>query len=327
MTEADNLPAWTGRPGAYEVWFLTMNDARAATGYWIRSTLLAPVSGPVTGGVWFARFDRSDPSRTFGVHQVTRDVSVRDAFDVRVGDASMSSGAACGSLAGGGHRVSWDLRFGTGEETFRVLPPPLYRGSIAPTRPYAPNVDTRVGGVIEVDGDSRELEDVRAQQGHLVGTRHAERWAWAHCGDFVDEDAVVHALTATTRRGPLATPYTTFVGVRWREEWLRLSKVSRRPYFGLGTWRLDVRSRRFRLSGRVEAPARAMLRARYEDPDGTQRFCHNTEVASSRLVLFERRARGFEEVAVLESNGTTHAEWAGRAPARAVERAFVDIGA
>ncbi|MCA1727807.1 MAG: hypothetical protein LC722_09245, partial [Actinobacteria bacterium] len=60
-----------------------------------------------------------------------------------------------------------------------------------------------------------------------------------------------------------------------------------------------------------------LVRARYEDPDGSARFCHNTEVASSRFVLFERSGRraAFEEVAVLSSDGTTHAEWVGRTPA------------
>ena len=58
---------------------------------------------------------------------------------------------------------------------------------------------------------------------------------------------------------------------------------------------------------------------------GVPRFCHNTEVASARLALFERRVGGFEEIALLESNGTTHAEWAGLTPAAAVVREHVDL--
>ena len=54
---------------------------------------------------------------------------------------------------------------------------------------------------------------------------------------------------------------------------------------------------------------------RVHDPDGTPRYCHNTELASSRFVLFERGDAGFEEVGVLSSEGTTHSEWAGRTPA------------
>jgi hypothetical protein len=115
--------------------------------------------------------------------------------------------------------------------------------------------------------------------------------------------------------------------VRWQGRWIRLSKWSRRRDFGLGSWKVDLENRTFRLTGRIEAPARALLRGRYEDPDGSLRYVHNSEIASCRLALFERRAGGFEEVALLESRGTTHAEWAGRTPASAVEREFTEVGA
>src|SRR5437870_529255 len=68
VTETDNLPAWTGEPGRYEVWFLTCTDPVMGQGYWLRSTLTAPRGSPPYGAVWFARFDRADASGTFGIH-------------------------------------------------------------------------------------------------------------------------------------------------------------------------------------------------------------------------------------------------------------------
>lgn len=328
MSEEHNRPAWTGSPGAYEVWFLTCSDPASGRGYWIRSTLHAPVMGEAGGTVWFAAFDRGDPSGTFGFHRRYPFEAVKispDGFDVQIGDASFRSGRARGSLEGAGRAVRWDLEFPTGEPTYRLLPDALYRGSFAPTRPYSPNVSTTVSGTVEVDGQRFELEAAPAQQGHLFGTRHAERWAWAHCSSFVDEDAVVHALTGQGRRGPFTLPYVTSVGVLWQGRWIRMVKVSRKRDFDLGTWRIDVGNRRYRLRGRVEAAAPAIIRARYEDPDGTPRFCHNSEVSSCRLALFERKAGGFEEVALLESRGTTHAEWAGRTPASSIPHEHVEV--
>jgi hypothetical protein len=310
------------------VWFLTCTDRTGGTGYWIRSALLAPKEDPGSAGVWFARFDPGDPGRTFGIHRRygidDTDVAV-DAFRVRIGASTFSSGLVEGELEGGGHRARWRLEFPTGGPTYRLLPDLFYRRGMAPSRPLSPNVDTAVSGTLEVDGESIEVRDVPAQQGHVFGSHHAQRWAWAHCSDFVEEEAVVEAVTAQGRRGPLTTPYVTSIGVRWQGRWIRLTRISRRRDFGLGTWRVDVGNRRYRLTGRVESPARALIRARYQDPDGSERYCHNSEVASCRLALFERRAGGFEEVALLESRGTTHAEWAGRTPATAVEHEHVEI--
>jgi hypothetical protein len=326
VSEQDNIPKLTASSG-YEVWFLTFTDPATGTGYWIRSTHHAQSRGSRQAGVWFARFDPTDPSGTYGIHRRSDRWSISPtAFAVRIGGVClMSSGHAEGTLEAEGRTVRWELDYPTGRETYRLLPGAFYRG-LAPTRAWSPNVDTRVQGTVWVDGAAAEIQQAPGQQGHLAGSRHAERWAWAHCGSFDEEEAVVHALTAQGRRGPFTTPFLTSIGVRWQGRWIRLLKVSRRRDFGLGSWRVDVENRRYRLTGRIEAPARALLRARYEDPDGTPRYCHNSEIASSRLALFERRAGGFEEVALLESRGSTHAEWAGRTPATAVDKEFMEVG-
>jgi Tocopherol cyclase len=328
VTETDNLHKMTNGSG-YEVWFLTFTDPATGAGYWIRSTYHAPKRAAHHAGVWFARFDPTDPSETFGVHRRSDTWSMStSAFAVRIGgDCFMSSGHAEGAIEGGDRTIRWELGYPTGGETYRLLPRPFYRGALAPTKPLSPNVSTRIEGTVWVDGDAAEIKDAPAQQGHLYGSRHAERWAWAHCAGFDgDESVLVHALTAQSRRGPFTTPFLTSVGVRWEGRWIRLQKLSRRRDFGLGRWKVDVENRRYRLTGRIEAPPRALLRARYEDPDGAERYCHNSEIASARLALFERRAGGFEEVGVFESRGTTHAEWAGRTPAEAVTSEFQEVG-
>lgn len=328
MSEADNVARAHGRPGTYEVWFLTFTDPVSGTGYWIRSTLSTTPEGTRSAGAWFARFDRADPARTVGIHVSTKQATVAaDAFDVEIAGTLMRPGRAWGSLQGGGHDASWDLAYETGGPSFGVLPDPLARSSLVSTHSISPNPATRVSGSVRVDDHVVQLRDVPAHQGHVDGTRHAERWAWASCSDFIGADAAIEAVTAKARRGPISTPYATFVGVRWQGTWIRLARVARRPDFELGSWRLDLESRRYRLTGRVEAPARDLIRARYEDPDGRERHCHNSEVASCRLALFERRPGGMEELGLLESRGTTHAEWAGLTPARSVERTFVEVSA
>lgn len=327
MSEDHNVPQLAPNGRGYEVWFLTFTDPGSGRGYWIRSTYQGGPRGRQSVGSWFARFDPVDPASTFGIHAGAKTWSMSEGdFDVRLDENTMSSGHAEGSVAGGGHQARWSLEWQTGEPTYHLLPPALYRGPLLPTKPFSPNVDTLVSGSITVDGETTQIKGASGQQGHLYGSRHAERWAWAHCSDFVDEGAVVHALTAQGRRGPVLTPFLTVVGVRWQGRWIRFMKVNRRSDFRtMGRWSVDVGNRRYRLTGRIEAPVRSLLRARYEDPDGTPRFTHNSEIASCRLALFERKVGGFEEVALLDSRGTTHAEWSGRTPAKIVEKEFIEV--
>jgi hypothetical protein len=328
VSEQDNLPGWRGRRGRYEVWFLTMSDPERRAGYWIRHTIRAPISGPPEPRVWFAAFSLDDPSATFGVNEGVAAADLRmarDRFEVRIGESVMASGRASGAIHGGGHEVRWELTYPTGNPTLRLLPDALYRGNFAPTRPYAPNPDVRFAGEIEIDGDRRLLQGIPGQQGHVVGSRHAERWAWASCAAFGDDRTAFHALSAQGRRGPFLTPFLASAALRLDGEWLRFRGLSRRRDWGLGWWRFSLVGRRHRLEADVRAGATAMVRARYLDPDDAQRWCHNSEVASSRLTLWERRAGGWQNVAELESQGTTHAEWAGRTPAPGVDAVHAEV--
>jgi hypothetical protein len=331
LSEQDNLPAWNGRGGHYEAWYLTFTDPATRTGYWIRSTLHAPSGGgEPEARVWFARFDHDRPERTFGLNRgypIGEWASEPSAFEVRIGETLLRSGRLSGSLEGDGHAARWDLDFPAGGPTYRMLPDALYRGGLAPSKPYVPNPDTRFSGTVEVDGETIPLDGVPGQQGHVYGSRHAERWAWAQCNDFPDEPGtVLVGLVAQGRRGPLLTPHTSFVGLRRNGEWLRFRGVSRRKDWSLGVWRIALSGKRHRLVGSVRVAPERMVRARYTDPDGTARYCHNSEVSSCHLTLLERRAGGYEEVAELAADGRVHAEWGGMTPAEAVLHEHAGVG-
>ncbi len=313
----ENLPRWDGRRGRYEAWFVTLSAPEA--GYWIRYTLHSGPRGPVEPRLWFARFDRRDPSATFGVNvAVPHDALylAPESFGVVMGGATLGPTRAAGSVAGAGHEARWDLEW-TSEASppLRLLPPALYRRGMAPTRLYTPAPDARFRGTIEVDGEPVVLEDAPGQQGHVEGTRHADRWAWASCTAFDRPGYAVQALSAQGRRGPVVLPFVSSVGVRIDDRWIRLGSVARSRTWALGMWRVRLAGKRHRLEGEVSVPREALMRARYVDPDGTPRWCHNSEVASSRLRLWERGPGGWGEIADLVSDGTTHAEWAGRTPA------------
>lgn len=318
MTERDNRPRWDGRRGHYEVWFLTMSAPDGRSGYWIRYTLRAPITGPPESRVWFARFDRDDPRRTFALNGPPPGADPDPppgAYPLSWGHASLAPGAAGGTLAGGGRQVHWAVRWDTGQPTVRVLPRMLYRGPLVPTRPSTPNPEARFRGTIEVDGRPVEIDRWPGQQGHLEGSRHADRWAWAACSAFGEGGFAFQALSAQTRRGPILTPFLTFAGLGIDGRWVRLRGVGRDRRWALGSWRLRLLSRSYRVDGEVWADRASLVQARYLDPDDAPRWCYHSEVASSRLLVWERRAGAWQEVAELVSNGTTHAEWAGRTPA------------
>jgi hypothetical protein len=323
MAETDNLPRWGGRPGGFEAWHLSLTDPDSGQGLWIRAGLVAPAHGAPWGTAAVASFHPASPERTVGIQER----HPGDAFTVggpdrylRTGDVEVGPGFLRGATRGGGHEARWDLTFPTGGVSSTLLPDLATRGPLGGAAITTPNADVPVSGTVTIDGDELALKEVPGAQSHTYGSRRPERWAWARCASFDDEDAVVEAFTGQVRRGPYLTPFLTTIALRRLGRWSRFTRLRARRDFSLGYWRIDVSDRRYRLTGRVEAPAVAMVRTRLVDPDGTDRYSHHTAMASCRLALFERRPGGFDEVAVLECRGLAQAEWAGRTPAAAVER-------
>ena len=294
-----------------------MSAADGSSGYWIRHTTHLPISGPPERRLWFARCDRRDPERTFGINGSLGDAVPADRawFDGR---------RARGAISGAGHDVEWDLRLTARDDPVRLLPRPFYLGGVVPTRPFTPGPDVALDGRIVVDGEVVEAAGFRGHHGHVEGTRHAERWAWAQCA-ALDGGHAFQVLSAQGRRGPFLTPFLTFGVVRIDGEWVRLRGPRGRTW-GLGTWSVSLRSRDLRVEGQISSARNQLLRTRYLDPDDTPRWCHHTDVASSRMLLWRRGRGGWDQQEELVSDGTTHAEWAGRTPANVVERVHQEVG-
>ena len=237
MAERDNLPRWNPSTGGYEGWYLTVTDGVSGRGLWVRMALTGPRGAEPAAEVVAAHFHPSEPERTFGVRSVhpAPDFSLGGPGRyLRAGPSEIGPGVLRGRARGGGHSLEWDLAFGTGEPTYALLPAAAARGPLGGVAAAIPNVDTRVDGRIAADGEAIDLRDARGQQGHLFGARLPERWAWAHCGPFDEDDTLVEAVTGQVRRGPFLTPHVTAVGVRWQGRWIRLVRVSARREFSMG---------------------------------------------------------------------------------------------
>lgn len=321
--EADNRRRWDGRPGHYEVWYLTLNHRASRTGAWLRYTLEAPVAGQAHAALWFAHFDARDPDRTFAIHRefpVDELVAQERPFAVAVPGGLLCHDRARGALSGAGHTASWDLRWPPAERTFRQLPSLFYlRGGLGGTTMLSPNLHVPMSGWIEADGRRFELASEPGCQTHLWGRKHAHSWAWGHCNAFEGRpDLVFETLTARLERRGRVLPPLTVLSLHLGDEvlrWNRLHDVATaRGQYGTGFYRFSAVAPRCRVEGEFSCHPRDMVQAEYRDPDGSAIHCANTEIADLRLTLFRRLAPlgRWREAARLVAPRAGHFEVAGR---------------
>jgi hypothetical protein len=321
MPEADNTRRWDGeRPGHYEVWYLTCNHRATQTGYWIRYTMESPLPGhgEPYAQLWFACFDKRDPARTFAINHKLPIAAMTAAdapFSVRIGDAELTHASARGALRGGGHDVSWDLRWLPAPATHRHLPGVMYRrGGIGDTTVLSPNLDVPVRGAIVVDGDRRELTGDPGGQTHLWGRRHAHAWAWGHCNAFDRSGAALETLTVRLKRRGRVLPPLTILTLYLDGEVHRFNELWDTPFARseCDTGRYAFRAGRggVRIEGEYTCRPEDMVVAEYADPDGASSYCANTEVADLRVTVWKRAGwlGRWREHARLVAAGTGHFE-------------------
>ncbi len=189
-----------------------------------------------------------------------------------------------------------------------------------------PHADLRIDGTVTLAGERLELSGARGAQAHLWGSKHAERWAWAHCSDFTDPggaavpDAFIDAVSVVVARfGREVGPSTPVVGRFDGEDFLSTSplRVVRNPStFALTGWRFEAVDGSRRLVGEVDADRERLAGVTYHDPDGELAYCYNSETASMRVHVYERARRvgGWAHRETLVANGRTHFEYAQRSP-------------
>jgi hypothetical protein len=300
MSSANAL-RWDGRPGHYEVYYVTLTDPATGIGVWLRYTMRAPLDGaPAECALWLVAMapdgERLARRATFPAAALE---AHDDPFRLCLGGADLSDRGAAGAIDDDtGWELSWEPRLAP----YAFVHPLVERAGGAQTALVLPHADLAIWGTVRLGDRVLELDGARGGQAHVWGTRHAARWAWVHCSDLRTAggeprpDTFVHAVSVYVERlGRELGPSTPVVGRFRGADFVATDPVAlvrARSRFGLSTWRFEARAGARRIVGEVDAPRATLAGVTYHDPDGRPAYCYNSEVASMRLSVWDRIARG-----------------------------------
>lgn len=341
MSHSPNALRWNGKPGHYEVYYLSATDHASGVGLWIRYTMLAP-QGPAeepTCALWLMAMDpraagdgrRGDASANGCSGLIARKATLpisalqssADPFRLSIGDATLDDHGMAGAI----DDVRWDLRWEPSLHPYHHVHPLLERARVAKTVLMLPHADLAVSGTVSLGGRELRLEGARGGQAHLWGSKHAARWAWAHCNDFRGNDGDARTDTFVdvvsvfvSRMGREVGPSTPLVARLLGDDFCSTSPVrvlANNSRFSLTGWHLEAVQGKRRVRIEVDAPRDTLVGVTYHDPDGDLAYCYNSEVSSMRLNVWDRTARGHLGWTLrdtLVADGRAHFEYAQREP-------------
>lgn len=311
-----NAQRWSGAPGFYEVWYISLTDPASGTGVWIRYTMLAPRTGAATCSLWLLAMEPDGPPTARKADWPIAELRVQPApFDLTLAGATLSDSGAEGAF----EDVAWSLAWRPGEEALAMVHP--LAAPLARTQYVVSHPDLAIDGELTLPGGrSLSLRGARGGQSHVWGTKHAERWAWLHCNDLGEDGAVLESVSVIVPRlGRDVGPYTALqarLGGERIEAIAPARALLHASRFGLTGWTLDSRAGARRVLVEVDAPRESLAGVTYHDPDGEPAHCYNTERASARVQLLRRR-RGYPPWAHAgrwQADGCAHFEYGQREP-------------
>lgn len=323
-----NAMRWDGSSGHYEVWYVSLTDRGSGAGAWIRLTMRAPSAGDPECSLWLMAMtpsgERVARKRSFPIAALRAE---SEPFRLVVDAAELSDRGSAGRI----DDVSWELRWDPGTVAGEIVHPLLERARIARTMMVVPHPDLAIEGTITWGGSTLELAGARGGQTHLWGAKHASRWCWLHASDLEGVDGAqrrgdwIEAVSVVTpRAGREVGPSTPVTGVLLGERFdatgpTRVLRADAR--IGLTSYHFETRNRTRRLRVEVDAPRETLVGVTYDDPDGEQAWCYNSEVASLRAWVWDRSRGGGARWLLrdtLQAPGRAHVEYAQREPAEGV---------
>jgi hypothetical protein len=323
---AENRMRWDRtKKGFLEVWYATLNHKASGGGVWLRYTITSPIQEAPYCELWGIFFD-PDGKRSFSAKQrspidVLGSANGRDdGALVRIGDAWLSENHLDGSVEHEGRSLKWSLDFEPADRCFHHLPEQL-RSRIASrvSTLCSPNLAVPFFGSVYVDDDELTFEGNVGSQSHRWGAKHASTWSWAHCSEFDDgSDSVFEGVAAQTSIGPVPAPTTTFLFLRFKGEDIAFNELRwalrAKSRYEMPTWSFTARNQEWKIAGAARATTDRLVQVRYEDPDGSDRFCANSEIADIAVEVYRRGDSGWLHHGSLTALRTAHLEFGRKQP-------------
>jgi hypothetical protein len=301
-----------------EVWYCTLGHWSTGVGAWLRYTITAPAQGDPYCELWGFLFD-PDHKRDFAakdrvaIDRLARPHGRDDGAIVRIGDSWLSETHLEGRLERDGNRLAWSLDLEPSGRTFHHLPDLVGRRAERRVSTLCtPNLAVPFSGSISLDDEVFEFDRDKGSQTHRWGRRHALTWAWSHCSSFEGSDAIFEGLAAKAPLGPIR-PTTTFVFLRYEDEDVAFNDLRwalrAKSRYDMPTWAFTARTDRWKIAGAARASEENLVQVRYDDPDGSQRYCANTEIGDLAIEIYRREGAAWRHHGSLTALRRAHIEF------------------
>jgi hypothetical protein len=95
-----------------------------------------------------------------------------------------------------------------------------------------------------------------------------------------------------------------------------------RSRYEMPTWAFTAHNDTWRIAGAARSGIDRLVQVRYEDPDGSERFCANSEISDLAIEIYGKTLLGWKHAGSLTALRSAHLEFGRETPYRELPVAF-----
>jgi hypothetical protein len=273
----------------YKVIFATFS--RDNIGFWLRYTLTNGVRGS-KACLWLTIFKPGAPRGFVSCAPLSKlnKAHIHESGEALIGDSTFSISKGIGIARTS--EFEWNIKFKVLERPVNTIPPILRflrrRSSYVMLSPL-----TLFSGRIRLGNEIFNIDNYTGMIGFTASDRYLHGWVWTHCSGF-NEDA--NGWFDLMVASPSENRWIAFGAIKVDDRLIKLGGLMGETFrgdFNLGFLKYVSKPRGFNVNLQVTARREDIIIAVYEDPVEGHRYCHNSEIASSTLIISRN---GYEKV-------------------------------
>lgn len=293
----DNACRYLAKAGHVESYFLRANHPTRPFAFWLKQTILAPLSGPAVAESWFIWFDgerkktwAEKTTQPFGTARYFPDEVTTNALKLTLG----APGGAAGSVSTEEGRLGFDVRWTTTPSPIArrlsLLPYRVLRtGPFPKSKLLTPYPSLDFTGVVTLpDGSTVDVAGWRGMQGHNWGKEHTFEYVWGQCV-FPEDEVMCEGFSARVKLAGATTPRLSALVVAKGARTFRFDRLfdpwRQKASIEGDRWTLELSSDDGVARLSMDASSQPMVCLGYDNPNGERSFCLNSKLARVELTV------------------------------------------
>ena len=264
---------------------------------------------------------KDDPLKNFSVEEITtmkNGTFSSETFFVKIKENILKNDFIKGSIKDKKNSLEWNLNTKTISSSVLYPLTALYDFKYPENKVATPSMDFRLFGDFKINDKTYKLDDVKAIQTHVWGSKRPNNWVWGQSNSFKDNEDAFFEAYVCKRKLPLnftSQDISLFhLFYKGKSYYFNnpLYMIKNRNNYHIGYWSFKAENKQLKISGSFEVEYKDLVALRYKDVNNESLFSHYTTIGKLTIDIYQKSGWNYNKIETITDENNTRVEFVNR---------------